>query len=74
MTSADYFGDDSIQLVPYAGAIDDLARRQFVFSLVVGGLLLAVAALISLNAAAPNRSRVALHHMPAASAAISPKG
>jgi hypothetical protein len=62
MTDAHYFGDDTPGLGDDVGDVHGLARRQFIFSLTVGALLLASAALIGAHSFSADRSPLALHH------------
>ena len=46
MANAHFFGEDPLEFGFDAGGAPNLARRQFMFSLIVGGLLLAAAAIV----------------------------
>ncbi len=46
MANAHFFGEDTLELGFEAGGAPNLARRQFIFSLIVGGMLLAAAAIV----------------------------
>ena len=63
MTNAHYFGDDTLDFGDDVGDVHGLARRQFMFSLTVGALLLASAALIGAHPFGADRSPLALHHV-----------
>ena len=63
MTNAHYFGDDIADFGADTGEVSNLARRQFLFSLTIGVLLLASAALISARPLGVDSQPVAQHQI-----------
>ena len=61
MTNSHYFGDDTMDFGADAGDVRALARRQFLFSLAIGALLLASAAMIGAQPIGADRSPSAAH-------------
>ena len=63
MTNAHYFGDETLDFGLEAGDGRNLARRQFMFLLIIGALLLASAALVGAHPFGADRPNVALHQI-----------
>ena len=61
MTNGNYFGDEMMPMADDGAHSGRLARRQFVFSLAIGVLLLTFAALIASQPSLFAGSRVGLH-------------